>query len=140
MPSALDFSDHESTVTVEREPTTINIPETEAIAKLKIRLRKLKTRNCDLDKVRILMPHIVFGRLIWFVQMVNYWKAEASKQEEYVELGRYAVNRLRSEIENLNTHICYLNDVSTSRCTLTEIPDHDFFLKRELSKEEGCCA
>lgn len=44
---------------------------------------------------------------------MNCWKAEALKQEEYVELGRLAVDRLRGEIEILNMRLCNFKNVST---------------------------
>ena len=46
--------------------------------------------------------------------MLSYWKAEASKQDEYVELGRYRIKNLRNELENVNARIKDLEDVSTS--------------------------
>lgn len=45
---------------------------------------------------------------------------EAVKQEDYVALGRCAVDRLRSEIDNLNGYIYNLNDVSGFRSTVTK--------------------
>lgn len=48
----IDFSDHASTVTVERDPTANEIAQTQAIAKLTTRLCDLKRRNSHLDEVR----------------------------------------------------------------------------------------
>ncbi|KAF7971554.1 hypothetical protein HWV62_20880 [Athelia sp. TMB] len=103
MSTSIDFSDHESTVTVEREPTAVELAQRELIAKLEIRLLDLKSLKADLQ------------------EMLDHWKAEVSKQEDYVALGRYAVNNLQSEVDNLKARIWNLNDLAISGGTITNI-------------------
>lgn len=113
----IDFSDSESTVVVEMEPTTLEIARTEIVQRLEIRVRDLKMRNRDLNEVSCERR----GQgTFWDTPDVNvqagkFWRAEASKLADYVELGKYATGCLRSEVDNLNARIRNLDDVSISR-------------------------
>ncbi|KAF7969118.1 hypothetical protein HWV62_28282 [Athelia sp. TMB] len=87
----IDRSHHHSTVHLQREPTAIEIAQN-VIEKLKADLCDLQSHNWHLE------------------EMLGYWKAEASKQGEYVELARYRIKDLRNELENVNARIEDLED------------------------------
>ena len=47
--------------------------------------------------------------------MKDFWKTEASKLADYVELGKLAIKRLREENRNLKANICSLKNVWVSK-------------------------
>ncbi|KAF7971540.1 hypothetical protein HWV62_20852 [Athelia sp. TMB] len=113
---SVDFSDFESTVLV---PTTLEIARMEIVQKLEARARTLGRRNRDLERKNRDLDEA--GILCVNLQALQFWRAEASKLDDYVELAKCAVGNLRDEIDNLNAIIRNLKDKNN-------------LLEKELSK------